>query len=66
MSVICHFKEDNLDFFPSITHIDGITRLYALSRGQNANAYGLLKEFEKLSGYFVLLNTFLNPRTESI
>ncbi len=44
----------------AITHIDGTARVQTVSKEQNDFLYALLDEFEKLSGYPVLLNTSLN------
>ena len=66
MSVICYTREEFRDKLPSITHVDGTARLQTITREQNPFLYDLLKEFEKLSGYPILLNTSLNPRGEPI
>ena len=66
MSVICHTREEFREKFPSVTHVDGTARLQTVTQEQNPFLYELLKEFEKLSGYPILLNTSLNPRGEPI
>lgn len=66
MSVICYVKEEYLETFPSITHVDGTARLQTITQEQNTFIYNLLKEFEKISGYPILLNTSLNPRGQPI
>ena len=66
MSVICYVKEKYKETFPSITHIDGTVRLQTITRDQNVLLYDLLKKFEVLSGYPILLNTSLNPRGQPI
>ena len=66
MSVICYTREEFRDKLPSITHVDGSARLQTVTRDQNAFTYDILKEFETLSGYPILLNTSLNPKGEPI
>jgi predicted NodU family carbamoyl transferase len=66
MSVICYTREEFRDKLPSITHVDRSARPQTVTRDQNPFLYDIIKEFEKLSGYPVLLNTSLNPRGEPI
>jgi carbamoyltransferase len=66
MSVICYTREEYRDILPSITHVDGSARLQSVNKDQNGFIYDLLKEFEKLSGYPIILNTSFNPRGEPI
>jgi carbamoyltransferase len=47
---------------PSVTHIDGSARIQTVRREQNPLYYDLLKEFEKVSGAPILLNTSFNLR----
>jgi carbamoyltransferase len=47
------------DRFPSITHADGTCRINTVNESQE-DYYMLLKEYEKLTGMPVLLNTSLN------
>jgi carbamoyltransferase len=44
----------------SITHVDGTCRLQTVTEKTNLNFYKLLKEFHRLTGCPVLLNTSLN------
>lgn len=44
----------------SITHVDGTARIQTVTKEQNPWLYNLLGEFEKKSGYGVLLNTSFN------
>lgn len=52
--------------FPAVTHIDGTARLQTVSRDQNPRFWKLLKEFEKVTGLPVLLNTSFNTKNEPI
>jgi carbamoyltransferase len=45
---------------PAPIHVDGTGRLQTVSRGTNPRYWSLLKEFEKLTGVPVLLNTSFN------
>lgn len=54
------------DELPAITHVDNSARPQTLHREHNPLLYDLLREFEKLSGHPVLLNTSLNLKGEPI
>jgi carbamoyltransferase len=45
---------------PAPTHVDGTGRLQTVSRRTNPRYWALIKEFEKLTGVPVLLNTSFN------
>lgn len=51
---------------PAITHIDNTARLQTVSATINSRMYQLLRQFEKLSGTPVLINTSFNVRGEPI
>ena len=51
---------------PSVTHVDGSGRLQTIRRKQNPLYYDLIKEFGKLSGVPILINTSFNIRGEPI
>lgn len=44
----------------AITHIDGTARLHTVSKENNSLFWNLLKEFEKISNFPILLNTSFN------
>ncbi len=50
----------------AITHLDGSARVQTVSREMNLDFYKILIEFEKLSGFPILLNTSLNINSEPI
>ncbi|MFN3868074.1 MAG: carbamoyltransferase, partial [Hyphomicrobiaceae bacterium] len=54
------------DRIPAIVHVDGTARVQTVRENQNPKLYRLLKEFEKLTGVPVLLNTSFNVRGEPI
>jgi len=51
---------------PSVTHVDGSGRLQTIRRKQNPLYYDVIKEFGKLSGIPILINTSFNIRGEPI
>ncbi len=51
---------------PSVTHVDGTGRLQTISKGQNPLYYGVIKEFGRLSGIPIIVNTSYNIRGEPI
>ncbi|MGE3528216.1 MAG: carbamoyltransferase [Methyloceanibacter sp.] len=54
------------DKIPAIVHVDGTARVQTVRREHNERLYALLREFEKLTGVPVLLNTSFNIRGEPI
>jgi carbamoyltransferase len=51
---------------PAVTHVDGTARIQTVNQAQNPLFYAILKEFEKLTGLPVLLNTSFNLRGHPI
>jgi carbamoyltransferase len=51
---------------PAVTHIDYSARIQTVSRDTNPNYYDLIKEFERLTGCAVVVNTSFNVRGEPI
>ncbi|MBU0979452.1 MAG: carbamoyltransferase [Nanoarchaeota archaeon] len=51
---------------PAVTHVDGSGRLQTIRRAQNHLYYDVIKEFGKLSGIPILINTSFNIRGEPI
>jgi carbamoyltransferase len=45
---------------PAVTHVDGSGRLQSVSARTNLKYYQLIKEFEKLTGVPIVLNTSFN------
>src|SRR5688572_27844334 len=45
---------------PAVTHVDGSGGLQTVSRRTNPTYYALIKEFERLTGVPVVLNTSFN------
>src|SRR6202035_1271344 len=51
---------------PAITHVDYSARIQTVSREENPRYHALLSEFERLTGYGVIVNTSFNVRGEPI
>jgi carbamoyltransferase len=51
---------------PSITHIDFSARIQTVHKQTNPRYYQLIQDFEKLTGYGVIVNTSFNVRGEPI
>tara|TARA_Y100000310_G_scaffold330908_1_gene403486 strand:+ start:1220 stop:2980 length:1761 start_codon:yes stop_codon:yes gene_type:complete len=51
---------------PAVTHVDGSGRLQTIRKSQNPLYYDLIKQFGKLSGIPILINTSFNIRGEPI
>ncbi|NDK07627.1 hypothetical protein EOM39_00095 [Candidatus Gracilibacteria bacterium] len=64
MLFVSKSKNDNL--FPAVTHLDGTSRVQTINEKQNLKYYLLLKEFEKVSGFPILINTSFNLSSEPI
>ncbi len=66
MLLIAKVKEEKRKEIPAVTHIDGTARLQTISREQNPLYYDLIKEFDKITGCPVIINTSFNVRGEPI
>src|SRR3989338_4258863 len=66
MLMVYPVKEEKRKLIPAVTHVDGSGRLQTIRKEQNPAYYGLIKEFEKLSGVPILINTSFNKRGEPI
>ena len=53
-------------FIPSVTHVDYSARLQTVTEEQNPAYYGLMREFEKITGVPLVINTSFNVRGEPI
>jgi carbamoyltransferase len=51
---------------PSVTHVDNSARLQTVTREQNPLYYGVIEEFERITGVPVIINTSFNVRGEPI
>jgi len=53
-------KKEKRSVIPAVTHVDGTGRLQTVDRAANPRYWQLIKEFEKLTGVPVVLNTSFN------
>jgi carbamoyltransferase len=53
-------RPEKRDVIPAVTHVDGSGRLQSVSAKTNLKYYQLIKEFEKLTGVPIVLNTSFN------
>ena len=60
MSSVETIIEKKRKIIPAVTHIDGTGRVQTVSENTNENFYNLIKEFFKISGVPILLNTSFN------
>jgi carbamoyltransferase len=66
MLLVKHVRPQWRDRIPAIVHVDGTARVQTVRQDQNERLYGLLKEFDAITGVPVLLNTSLNVKGEPI
>jgi carbamoyltransferase len=66
MSVICYTNDEHSENLPSVTHVDGSSRLQTVDSSQNSFLHKTLKEIEKINGYPICVNTSFNPGGEPI
>lgn len=66
MERVFQIREEKRTLIPAVTHVDGSGRLQTVSRSSNPRYYDLIKEFERLSGIPVVLNTSFNLKGEPI
>lgn len=66
MLMVYPIKKEWRSKIPAVTHADGSGRLQTIRQHQNPLYYSLIKEFGKLSGIPILINTSFNTRGEPI
>lgn len=57
------FKRSDI---PAVTHMDHTARIQTVNKDDNPDYYGIISEFEKLTGCAVVVNTSFNVRGEPI
>jgi carbamoyltransferase len=60
MQQVYPVRADKRAIIPAVTHVDGSGRLQTVSARTNPTYYALIKEFEKITGVPVVLNTSFN------
>ena len=66
MERVYQFREDVRDKVPAVVHVDGSGRLQSVERELNPRFYDLIKEFDRLTGVPIVLNTSFNLNGEPI
>ena len=66
MEKVVKVKNEFRDKLSAVTHYDGSGRLQTVNKKENIDFYNILTEFEKLSGYPILLNTSFNMNGEPV
>jgi carbamoyltransferase len=64
MNQIVQVRSEYKDILKAVTHVDGTARVQSVHK--NTNIYSLLREFEKLSGHPILLNTSFNIKDKTM
>ena len=66
MLFVYDVKHDKANKIPAVRHVDGTARIQTVNEKQHPAYYALLKEFKKITGIPVLVNTSFNTRGEPI
>ena len=64
MNQVVQVRPSYRDELPAVTHIDGSARVQTVHRG--STFYNLLREFENITGYPILLNTSFNVKDKTM
>ena len=60
MNLVFPVRSDKKEQIPAVTHVDGTARVHTVSKETNPLFWNLIREFEKISGVPLLLNTSFN------
>ncbi len=60
MVLVYKTREEKREQVPAVNHVDDTGRLQTVERDVNPRYYGLIEEFERLTGVPILLNTSFN------
>ncbi len=66
MQKVYSIKPEKRTLIPSVTHVDGSSRLQTVSKDSNPKYWKLIDEFGKITGIPVVLNTSFNDNNEPI
>jgi carbamoyltransferase len=66
MLLVEPIRADRREEIPAVTHVDGSGRLQSVTEEFNADYHRLIREFDRLTGVPVVLNTSFNVRGEPI
>jgi carbamoyltransferase len=59
-------KEKYKEIFPSCVHVDGTARPQTVSKEHNPRYWNLIREFKKITGYGIVINTSFNIQGEPL
>ena len=60
MSKVYQVKNEKKSLISAVVHVDGSGRLQTVSKKYNENFYDLIKNFYKITGVPIILNTSFN------
>ena len=66
MTMTFDCKKELLEVAPAIVHVDKTARPQIIDKRTNPKIYNILKEYKKISGFGVLINTSFNMHEEPI
>ncbi len=66
MERVIKVRNKYINKLKAITHIDSTARVHTVNKNENFDFYKILLEFEKVSGFPILLNTSFNINGEPI
>ena len=66
MLLVVEVREEKRALIPAVTHVDGTTRPQTVTAEANPNYYRMIREFHRLTGVPMVLNTSLNVNREPI
>lgn len=66
MIFVVPVREEHRDVIGAVTHVDGTARVHSVSRKDNRRYWELIREFERLTGIGMVLNTSFNNNAEPI
>jgi carbamoyltransferase len=66
MEKVVQIKKEFQKELPAVTHVDGSGRVQTVSEKHNLSFYQIIKEFESLTGFPIVLNTSFNIAGEPV
>jgi carbamoyltransferase len=66
MLMVVEVREEKRALVPAVTHVDHTTRPQTVTEAANPNYYRMIREFHRLTGVPMVLNTSLNINREPI
>jgi len=66
MNLSFDVRKEKVKYIPSAIHVDGSARVQTVGKKTNKRYYKLIKEFKKLTGVPILLNTSFNDKGQPI